>query len=89
LWERLRQITDKERLDAITMNLKLVFRDLQQTSRDVAEMREENQPRAVQWKAESQHLSDMVTSVADTAQKILATEMAHQARIERLERKVG
>jgi len=71
------------------MNLKLVFRDLQQTSRDGGEDAQRKQQRAVQWKAESQHLSDMVISIADTAQKILATEMAHQARIERLERKVG
>jgi len=99
------RMTDKERLDAIAMNLELASIRIERTTElaertaklaernaeAISELRFEGQAQRerLEMLFESRALRDLVMSLATSTEQLVATELAHQARSERLERRAG
>jgi hypothetical protein len=93
------RVTDKERLHAIAMNLELASIRIERTTElaernaeAISELRAEGQAqreRLGMLSFESRALRDLVMSLATSTEQLVATDLAHQARIERLERRAG
>lgn len=94
-------MTDKERLDALTMNLELLYRDTQEMREaqklnaeenakamtDLRQMIEENTKGIAQSRLEGQAQRERIDLLVHSVDSLLAVAQAHETRISKLERK--